>query len=278
MTMQSLDPGRNLTYVQFDTFRDSRCTYASVWRASVQGVLEGASIGDDPRHKFTMTRCLTQTLWFERYVRGVEARVGCDSRPDQAISIEVMIELMNRLRADVVQLNPGVLRRTLVKKGAYYVSCYTASLRGNEGFMMDATGLPRHIHEGRHDAQMGHVVIPLLGKYKGEMREWLHMTAVVNRTASGLEPRWWLEEVVRALSAQGKRNVPAMCNEQGELAAAIECQLTFVDYLRQIQEDRPDLIPADWDVAEMFGIGRSFRRGSDSRALNVEVPESVAED
>eukprot|EP00566_Odontella_aurita_P000954 CAMPEP_0113525264 /NCGR_PEP_ID=MMETSP0015_2-20120614/60_1 /TAXON_ID=2838 /ORGANISM="Odontella" /LENGTH=215 /DNA_ID=CAMNT_0000423401 /DNA_START=2603 /DNA_END=3250 /DNA_ORIENTATION=- /assembly_acc=CAM_ASM_000160 len=67
MILRSLDSGHHGKYVQFDTFRNSRSAYYSVYRASAVGILEGASIGDDPMKKITLMWCLTQNLWFERF-------------------------------------------------------------------------------------------------------------------------------------------------------------------------------------------------------------------
>ena len=56
--------------------------------------------------------------------------------------------------------------RDLTKKVTYFMSCFVASLRGSEGFMMYAAGLRHHIGEGREGA-LAYVVIPLMGTSKG---------------------------------------------------------------------------------------------------------------
>ena len=55
--------------------------------------------------------------------------------------------------------------RELTKKGAYFMSCFVASLRGSEEFMMYAAGLRHHIGKGR-EGPLFYVVIPLMGRYK----------------------------------------------------------------------------------------------------------------
>ena len=40
-------------------------------------------------------------------------------------------------------------RKELTKKRAYFMSCFVASLRGSEGFMMDAAGLWHQIGKVR---------------------------------------------------------------------------------------------------------------------------------
>jgi hypothetical protein len=41
----------------------------------------------------------------------------------------------------------------------------------------------------------------------------------------------------------------------------------FYEVLIKVQSRRMDLIPALLDVVEDYGVGRSFRQGSDSEAL-----------
>jgi hypothetical protein len=43
--------------------------------------------------------------------------------------------------------------------------------------------------------------------------------------------------------------------------------------LETIQKEQPNLIPAEVNVTEEFRLSRSFRRGSDSRAIEENLPE-----
>ena len=66
-----------------------------------------------------------------------------------------------------------------------------ALLREVEGFMMDATGLQHHIRKGM-DVPLTHVVIPLLGNFKGETGSNNHLQVFVNETEYKLKVMWWL--------------------------------------------------------------------------------------
>ena len=48
-----------------------------------------------------ITKYITQTIWFESFVRGLELRVGRNSMLDQAIIIEVIKLLMNNMEVVV---------------------------------------------------------------------------------------------------------------------------------------------------------------------------------
>jgi hypothetical protein len=49
----------------------------------------------------------------------------------------------------------------------------------------------------------------------------------------------------------------------------------FFDMLLEIQKDRSDLIHADVDVLEDFGLARSARRGATTRAQVAKVLKEV---
>ena len=58
-------------------------------------------MGEDHIRNTVLTNCSTQNIWFERFVRGVELRVGRKSRPDKAIIIEVIKVLMEKIEVTV---------------------------------------------------------------------------------------------------------------------------------------------------------------------------------
>ena len=82
----------------------------------------------------TLTKCDTQTTWFERFLRGVELRIGSKYRPDQEISIEVMKLIMEKVEAAVKGEASILESRDLTKKGAYIMSYFVASLMWGRGF------------------------------------------------------------------------------------------------------------------------------------------------
>ena len=61
--MRSLDLGRLSTSSQFYTFRSYRLYFSTVWKASIKGVIERASLGDDHMRKAVLYKCITQNIW-----------------------------------------------------------------------------------------------------------------------------------------------------------------------------------------------------------------------
>ena len=56
MLMRSLDLEKLSAFAKFDTFRSSQLAFSIVWKASIKGVLEGVSLGEDHRIKTLLTK------------------------------------------------------------------------------------------------------------------------------------------------------------------------------------------------------------------------------
>ena len=85
----------------------------------------------------------------------------------------------------MINIERGTRQRALIKQGCYYMAYLMTSLRGNEGFMMNAVGVRHHITKGRY-VRLGNFVIHLLGRFKGKIDEKMHLIPAVNRTDLGI--------------------------------------------------------------------------------------------
>ena len=127
------------------------------------------------------------------------------------------------------------------------------------------------------DPDLPHVVVPLLGQFKGETGERCHLLMMINTTQSGIEVRKWVERVVQLFVQEDCTTVgPVMCEVDGEtMLPSHNVDIEFKDQLRKVQLSRPDLIENSVDVYKDFGIFRSMRRGSESRATEMGVDDRV---
>jgi hypothetical protein len=276
MLLCSLEEGTySKDYKQFDTIRKMRTAFSNAWGASARSMLFNVSSGKEDRKKDRLTQCPTDSEWFGRFNLGCKKRMGQDVRPQLGLSIDVMMEFMNRMEMRW-QSTVDTLAQDLVGAvGAYSVLSYVASLRGNEGFLLDLFGLRQHIRKGKYDVDEPHVVAPLLGRLKGEDGERYHMLLMASETASGLKVRQWLERLVMLRERQGKYHGPAFCDEAGEVARMSDYEEIFYEILRDIQDQRPDLIAPEVEVEQIYGFYRSFRRGSTTRATELGVSETA---
>ncbi len=93
-----------------------------------------------------------------------------------------------------------------------------------------------------------HVMVCLLGKFKGEIGVDHHLIIIASETISGLRPRWWLEKLVDVCESEGRSIGPAFASADGRLLTSLlDYNALFRKYLARVQ-DKTSLIPGDLDV------------------------------
>jgi hypothetical protein len=268
MVLASTKPGRHADYLQFDTMRQYRTAFANIHRASVMGSSKTMGWIDDKGSTRRSTTVATQSEWFERFTQGCRKRMGGIYKPDLALTSIVMVAYLKLIEERIDRATSQAERHLWTSLGAYSVLCFCASLRGNEGFLLDLGGLRMYLDEGREPQCLKpHVVAPLLGRFKNEIGERYHLVLLAPVTRSGLRVRDWLEALVKIRALEGRTRGPAFCDEKGSMVYSGVYESRFFEVLTEVQERSPELIPASVEVAEDYGIGRSFRRGSDSEAI-----------
>eukprot|EP00957_Ditylum_brightwellii_P031206 2365089-Ditylum_brightwellii.AAC.1 len=137
---------------------------------------------------------------------------------------------------------------------------------------MEVQGLLQHLPDGKTgDPETNHVVIPLLGEFKGERGERWHLLLLADVTSSGFKPHIWTERVAAKLKVEGRTSGPVMCDEEGKCMLSLHVEDIFHQQLERVQTSHPRLIDASADVAELYGISRSPQRGSLSRATDQGI-------
>ena len=76
----------------------------------------------------------------------------------------------------------------------------------------------------------------------------------------------------------GVRGLYLLVNETGEQSTSADMNKAFLELLSEIFEENPKLFGLDvtgvGDLSEKFNVFRSFRRGSESRAVATKVSEA----
>ena len=282
-TERSLDRGMNEATVQFGTVRRFRSAFSNMWHASVAGGLDAVAVRDTAR--LTVSSCPTFSDWYERFGLGLHKRMGDHIIQDKAISVEVMVELMRNFEVDwnrSVNLgeSDGKLSKILFP-ALFSVVAYVLGLRGEEVPLMDLSGTLKHFSRAvsmvpdSDGQERAHAVVALLGRFKGEKGEKHHYMVTVLKTKSGLEPAKWIGRALNWYSERGISNGPMFRNKLGARAKVKEFEGPIFDGLYRIQRERPDLIDPLVDVGGEYGMSRSHRRGSDSRAMAERIPEDA---
>jgi hypothetical protein len=162
----------------------------------------------------------------------------------------------------------------LASLGGFAVIAFCGSFCGPEVFLVGLHGLRKYYLEAPNQ-EKDHVIIPLLGRFKGEMNSCYHLAPLEARTDSGLEMRKWVGRLVQARESEGRVRGPAFCTPQGTMAKTLDYNRAFVEQLQTVQATQPGVIPGDLEISETFGISQSFRRGAASVAKTQGVPDKI---
>ncbi len=161
-------------------------------------------------------------------------------------------------------------RKLIANLGAYTVIAFCGSFRGNEIFPTDLNGLNKCLVElvGKD-----FVIVPLLGRLKGEQHSCFHLATLAAKTNSGIEVRKRIQSLVEVKGATGQVRGPAFGDHHGMILPSNYIEKAMMERLHEIKEKKVGLDPSEVDVYEQFGVSRSFRRGATLVALVHGVAE-----
>ena len=274
-------------FIQFDSMRKLRSVFTSAWESSPRGISEGSTFTTGTA-RVTVTFCPTQQRWFSLFMRGAEIRMGYAAQRNLPFGPGVIVKLLDLVKDEINTQESAGLAREYCKLGAAIVVALCASLRGPEVFLLDLAGLWEHVDMGRlgsipdnplkvgvNLANAPHVVITLLGEFKGENGTHRHRVALASTTQSGIEVRWWLEQLLDVRRLEGCRTGPAFGDRLGRVALMSEYDGLLLPLLERIQITDPDLIAPSDDVQMNYSFFRSFRRTATERARAAGLGDSV---
>ena len=102
-----------------------------------------------------------------------------------------------------------------------------------------------------------HVMVCLLGKFKGETGIDHHLITLPNKTVLGLQPCWWIEKLVLVCEQKGRVNGLAFATPDGDLALLVDYDSMFQRYLLRVQEEM-SLILEDQEVESHYSTNRTL--------------------
>jgi len=269
MLIRSLDEGKTARTIQFGTMRKLRSCYTNVYHAS-KHVSKLVTMAKDIR-KTAITDSPTYGLWFESFMYGCHKRMGEILKQDMGISIDAMhayCDIGEEAYNDVASPEDK-LREALLT--LYGLVSFCGGLRGEEVPLTDLYGLIKHLDEGR-DGDLPHVIIPLLGRFKGERGEKYHLLPLSASTKSGLNPRKWVDRVACGYMHFHLSRGPVWRKHGISRANISDWEGPVLDRIKEIQNRYPHIISPDIDVYDEYGLSRSFRRGSNTHVRNMLGP------
>jgi hypothetical protein len=277
MVRTSRDRGRNAqSYVQFDSIRKIRSAHSNAFEAGVEGALFTEVFRGEHGKMCELSHAPTESTLSRMVMKGCEKRMGRLVNQDLGLAFDVLMEMLSNYDEELGDCaTSSVRKRHIVVCAAYFVVSYAAALRGGEGLLMEASELIRRRLDGRADSKHPHVLVPLMGRFKGETGERNVLLGLASMTNGGLKVRTWVERLIMILirEERGKLAGPAICGADGYVMERWILNGELHSALAKVQSSRPDLISASIQVDEKFSIHRSFRRGATTRAKEVNVGE-----
>jgi hypothetical protein len=213
MLLHSRRKGRtDKSYVQFNSIRKMRAVFSNQVRASPQATAVTMSLGDQVGHyqRFSIDPCAS--FWFARFFQGCRFRMGQDWRPNQAMSIELLLKMLETVE---MRLNdapsPRELNRWIVFH-TYASVTYVVSLWGPEGLLLDLAGLHRNWGTESDDS---YFFLALLGKIKWEQHDRCHLIPCSNETQSGILVKNSVERLLPYKQTKKIMDGPAITDDNG---------------------------------------------------------------
>jgi hypothetical protein len=273
--LYSRRPGRHVKeYTQFDTIRKLRTAYSNHCRSTAQANRESLALRDTKGKYQRLGTDPCGSFWFFRFMEGVKRRMGQDWRPNKAITKQLMLRVLSEADHRIEGAESPEERNRWIVFYVYAMTCYVVSLRGNEGLLLDLSGLNRKWDLGGET----YVVIALLGKIKGESGDRAHLLPCVPKTSSGIKVREKLKRLLDFKKSIGHVTGPAISDMKGKIYSSRSLNDAFLEILEDLFETHRELFPSSIEDKETLRkriqAYRTFRRTSDSIAIDEGVSQT----
>jgi hypothetical protein len=253
--LRLLDPGKTEDTIQFSTARYLRSVFSNIYHASAEHQT-GMAVMARGTTKIYVTDCPSYSYWFERFMQGVHKRMGEEVRSDYALSVQVLHQILANLERRWLDATAPARRKEVVKIAFFLVVQFCLGLRGEEVVKLDVAGFLTYFESGRDHAQDPHVMIPLMGRFKGETGERWHLLPLVWKTRSGIEAGVWAGRMRELLQERQRLHGFVFANARGKQAKAAVYEPRFFEQLNYVRTRHPALFPPGMDIEDDFGLSR----------------------
>lgn len=272
MLRYSLRKGKYDETLQYETVRKLRPIFSNFVRASPMANSQTLSFCSEKGIYQRLGYDVCGSLWFSRFMEGMRRRMGHIWKPNKTLSSILLRKLFEVIEQKIqAEVQSPQDRDRWVVFNAYAVVSYVISLRGSEGLLLDLGSLIRLWKRGEGE----YVIIPLLGKLKGESFDNCHLIPSAEITGSGIRVRQVLHRLIANKSLLGIVDGPAISDSKGFVMNASDIDELFHEVLLEIYQQNSILFPPDIVDEESLKQGyqcfRSFRRSSATRATEMKV-------
>ena len=261
---------------QFDSIRKIRSAYLVSHEAGPIRCLENGCFKSDKGQMFSLLDSPTQSRLFTMFMQGCERRMGRFVKQDMGLSLPMLMEILTLYEIELNRAEVDSTRkREVIIFAGTFVILFAGALRGGEVLMLEVSEFVKRREDGRRLKDNGHVVVPLMGRFKNETGERNLVIVLANETKGGLHVRKWVDRFTALLMMEEKHLItgPAVCDQEGFAYSGWTLTNELRDMLKQVRSTTTEIIPSGLEIDKCFSAYRSFRRGATTRAKEQGVSE-----
>ena len=209
-------------------------------------------------------------------MRGLHSRMGDDIRPNMAIYVEILKEMLLVLKSEYLSSSQLEEKHRISELGVILCTGFCAALRGEEIMKLTMDETLEYMEAGlRHE--IPHIPMALKGRFKGETGIKRHIMPIVTITESGINNAFWYTALFQCKERMGYKGGFLLGHSWNEEPKLQNYSDKFYELIEEIQVLKPDLVGLNVNVREEYGLSRSLRRGATTRALEAGVEAEVIE-
>jgi hypothetical protein len=165
--------------------------YLNIYHASAEHQM-GMAVMAQGTSKTYVADCPLYSYWFEWFMRGVHKRMGEEVHSEYALLVKVLHKILGSLDIQWREAMAPAQRKEVVDITFFLVLNFCLGLRGKEVVKIDIGGFFTYFEVGRTHGEHPHVMVPLLGRFKGKTGKRWHLLPIVWKTHLGLKVGVWV--------------------------------------------------------------------------------------
>jgi hypothetical protein len=118
---------------------------------------------------------------------------------------------------------------------------------------MDIAGFLTYFATGKSHSEHPHVMVPLLGRFKGETGERWHLLPIRWKTRLGIEVGVWVSWLKGSLEEWCRLNGFVFSDKKGKQVKSSTLEPSFFDQLNWVRLRYPDLFPPNVNIKDDYG-------------------------
>jgi len=166
-------------------------------------------------------------------------------------------------------------RKRISEIGVWLIVGFCTGMRGEEMVLIELAGTRNSLEHMNEDEGYFKVVISGRTKDNQLSGSKLSFPIVNNKRGTGLHPRTWIRRLINIRNEEGDSG-GRLFYRGTTLAKVHQYESDFFNILFKVQNSSTH-ISDSLDVAEVYGILRSSRRGATAHARNVKIGKYIIE-